>query len=56
MNLSGEASSGPRVLTARHISADISLPETNNEINSTLLCHSYDQDPDFETYFAGKLL
>ncbi|CAH1636831.1 unnamed protein product [Spodoptera littoralis] len=53
MNLSGEASSGPRVLTARHISADISLPETNNEINSTLLCHSYDLDPDFETYFAA---
>ncbi|XP_063894514.1 organic solute transporter alpha-like protein [Helicoverpa armigera] len=53
MNLSGEASSGPRILTARHISADKSLPESNNAINTTLLCHSYSQHPDFASYFSA---
>uniref|UniRef100_A0A2A4JWS4 Organic solute transporter alpha-like protein n=1 Tax=Heliothis virescens TaxID=7102 RepID=A0A2A4JWS4_HELVI len=53
MDLSGEASSGPRILTARHISADKSLPESNNAINTTLLCHSFSQHPDFASYFKA---
>lgn len=53
MDLSGEAGSGTRILTARHISPDKSLPETNIAINSTLLCHSYSQNPDFATYYSG---
>ncbi|KAJ8720289.1 hypothetical protein PYW07_012332 [Mythimna separata] len=53
MDLSGEASSGTRILTARHISADKSLPETNIAINSTLLCHSHSPNPDFASYFSA---
>ena len=55
MDLSLEASNGPRILTARHISADKSLPETNIAINTTLLCHSYSQNPDFASYYSGKV-
>lgn len=55
MDLSVEASSGTRVLTARHISPDKSFPETDIAINSTLLCHSYSQNPDFASYFSGIL-
>ncbi|XP_075976648.1 organic solute transporter alpha-like protein [Anticarsia gemmatalis] len=53
MDLLSEASSGSRVLIARHISADKSPPETNNAINSTMLCHSYSNHPDFASYYAA---
>lgn len=56
MDLLSEASSGTRVLTARHISADKSLPSENNAINTTLLCHNLSLAPDFGTYTAGLLL
>ncbi|OWR50154.1 organic solute transporter alpha protein [Danaus plexippus plexippus] len=50
MDLLSEASNGPRVLTARHIS-DIP-PEINHPINTTLLCHTYSLQPDFASYTA----
>ncbi|CAG9583283.1 unnamed protein product [Danaus chrysippus] len=50
MDLLSEASNGPRVLTARHIS-DIPQ-EINNPINTTLLCHTYSLQPDFASYTA----
>ena len=53
MDLLSEASSGPRLLAARHISADPPLQEVNNAINTTLLCHTYSLQPDFATYLAG---
>ncbi|CAH2090428.1 unnamed protein product [Euphydryas editha] len=52
MDLLSEASNGPRVLVARHISAETPLPEVNNAINTTLLCHSYNLQPDFFSYLA----
>lgn len=53
MDLLSEGSSGSRVILARHISAGKSLPESNNEINSTLLCHTYSNYPDFGTYYSA---
>lgn len=54
MDLLSEASNGPRVLTARHIS-DIP-PEINHPINTTLLCHTYSLQPDFASYTAGIIV
>ncbi|XP_045499502.1 organic solute transporter alpha-like protein [Colias croceus] len=53
MDLYSEASSGARVLTARHVSVDVRLPDTNNAINTTLLCHSYSLAPDIGTYISA---
>lgn len=54
MDSLSEASSGSgRVLTARHISADKALPHANNRINTTMLCHSYSVQPDFNTYLTA---
>ncbi|CAB3247261.1 unnamed protein product [Arctia plantaginis] len=53
MDLYSEASSGTRSLTPRHISADKVLPEINNAINSTLLCHKYSNNPEFASYYSA---
>ncbi|XP_026752682.2 organic solute transporter alpha-like protein [Galleria mellonella] len=53
MDLLGEASSETRILTARHISAEKALPDTNNAVNTTLLCYSYSMQPDFGSYLAA---
>lgn len=50
----GEGNSENRVLAARHISPEKPLPQSNNAINSTVLCHTYTLQPDFGTYLAGK--
>ncbi|XP_050344401.1 organic solute transporter alpha-like protein [Nymphalis io] len=52
MDLLSAESSGTRVLAARHISAETPLPEVNNAINTTLLCHSYSLQPDFASNLA----
>lgn len=46
--------SGPRILTARHISAEKAMLEENNAVNTTLLCHTYSTQPHFGSYFEGK--
>lgn len=51
----GSGSSG-RVLAARHITAEQAVPAANNAINTTLICHSMDIQPDFETYLAGIII
>ncbi|CAD0197843.1 unnamed protein product [Chrysodeixis includens] len=53
MDLLSEASSGTRVLTARHISADKQFPDSNIAVNTTFLCHSYSLNPDFGSYFTA---
>ncbi|XP_059045055.1 organic solute transporter alpha-like protein [Achroia grisella] len=53
MDLLSESSSENRILTARHISAEKTLPETNNAVNTTLLCYSYSIQPDFGSYLAA---
>lgn len=46
--------SGPRILTARHVSAEKAMLEENNAVNTTLLCHTYSTQPHFESYYEGK--
>ncbi|CAK1543162.1 unnamed protein product [Leptosia nina] len=52
MDLLSEASQGSRVLAARHV-VDNRVPEINNAVNTTLLCHSFSITPDTGTYFAA---
>ncbi|XP_022118989.2 organic solute transporter alpha-like protein [Pieris rapae] len=51
MDLVSEASSGSRVLAARHIATQ--LPDVNKAINTTLLCHSYSITPDTGSYYEA---
>ncbi|VVC95392.1 unnamed protein product [Leptidea sinapis] len=53
--LASESSSSSRILTARHVSAEIRHPEVNNAVNTTsaLLCHSYSVLPDFGSYYTA---
>lgn len=53
MDLFSEAS-GPRIVTARHISAEKAMLAQNNAVNTTLLCHTYSIQPHFESYFEGN--
>ncbi|KAJ0176057.1 hypothetical protein K1T71_008231 [Dendrolimus kikuchii] len=54
MDLFSEASGGGgRVLTPRHISVDKAIPHANNHVNTTVLCHSYSVQPDFNTYITA---
>ncbi|XP_068630195.1 organic solute transporter alpha-like protein [Battus philenor] len=53
MNLLSEESSGVRILAARHVSTDKTLPETNNALNTTLLCHNFTLEPDFNSYLTA---
>ncbi|KAM3961531.1 organic solute transporter alpha-like protein [Aphomia sociella] len=53
MDLLSEASSETRILAARHISPEKSLPETNIAVNTTLSCYSYSIQPDFGSYLTA---
>ncbi|CAG9100939.1 unnamed protein product [Plutella xylostella] len=54
MDLLSEATSGGgRVLAARHITADQAVPEVNNAVNTSLVCHSMDFMPDFKSYMTA---
>ncbi|KAG6450210.1 hypothetical protein O3G_MSEX006452 [Manduca sexta] len=48
-NVSGAS----KVVAARHINVEKSFPNMNNEVNSTLLCYSYNLQPDFGSYFTA---
>ncbi|CAG4945866.1 unnamed protein product [Parnassius apollo] len=50
--ISGE-SSRVRILAARHISTDKTLPELSNAMNTTLRCHNFSLQPDFNSYFEA---
>ncbi|XP_013194956.2 organic solute transporter alpha-like protein [Amyelois transitella] len=52
MDLLSEGSSEPRILAARHLSGK-TLPETNNAVNTTLLCYDYSLQPDVGSYVAA---
>lgn len=53
MDLLSEASSGPRILAARHISAEKAI-SVENAVNTSLLCHSYSLQPDVGSYVEGN--
>lgn len=57
MDILSEASdAGGRVLTARHISVEKAIPHANNHINTTVSCHDYGVEPDFNIYFTGNFI
>lgn len=54
MGALSEESSGVRILAARHISTDKTPPESN-AVNTTLLCHNFTLEADFNTYMTGNV-
>ncbi|CAK1582712.1 unnamed protein product [Parnassius mnemosyne] len=53
MSLLSEESSGVKILAARHVSTDKTLPELSDAMNITLRCHNFSLQPHFTSYFEA---